>query len=47
MTAPQKALADRAAAGRSPGLSFGPVFKEPRTFFPLERRELSVLRVPA
>lgn len=46
LTANQKFKADQFAAKRKKTLSFGPMFKEQRTYFPLQAKQLPVLETP-
>ena len=42
----QKELTDKYAVLRDSKLSFGPMFKEERTYFPLNKSSLNVLETP-
>ena len=42
----QKHITDRYARERNKTLSFGPMFKEERTYFPLENSTLETLETP-
>jgi hypothetical protein len=42
----QKELTDKYANKRNKTLSFGPMFKEERTYFPLDKSSLNVLATP-
>lgn len=46
LTASQKADADLFAAKREKTLSFGPMFTEQRTYFPLQTKQLPALETP-
>lgn len=47
LNAKQKALIDKYAKKRDPKLSFGPMFKEPRTYFDIDSSKLKVKQPPA
>lgn len=46
LTSGQKVEADQFAAKRKKTLSFGPMFKKQRTYFPLQTKQLPVLETP-
>ena len=46
LTTKQKAKVDKYTGKRDENLSFGPIFKQERTYFPVEIKELNILETP-